>query len=793
MLHWFLRTIGATDDFVTHLEDVSLAFHSAEVLWLLLLLPFAGWFIYARQRNNLVTVPRKLVSALTSTRVFVLAMLVFILAGPYLKLHHEYEKRPIVALLFDQSQSMQLPAGPYEDAQLLPIAKAAGYQTSGEQIDAEARKALNRIARAKLAQTVVQNSRKELLEPLSEKYDLKFYSFSREALPISVDSKTLELPEPPSPGGPSSYLGDAVSTVLEEAAGRPIAGIVLFSDGVNTGGVSPSEIALAAAHISAPIFSVPAGDSKRKADVAIVDLFATGLVSVGDQVRVSATIESQGFEGRPVKVELRDGKTVLDSKDLVLHNEQQQIDLTFKATSPGPRYLNVVVPPQPEEPEELHDNNTDTAFVRVSDEKIKVLFVDGTPRWDFRFLKNAMRRDNGLAGRTEKEPDIAVETELRRRPEGAASIFPTKIDDLAEYHTIILGDVSPSLLHEGALKLLNEAVRDRGVGLIIEAGPNAMPHRFGSELTDLLPVKLQPKSSGSEAEVYKPFKLELTPEGGIHDAMRLYDDPGRTANVWTQMPPYYWSAAVQRAAPGASVLAVNPNSQGRWGKLPLISYHYAGAGRVMFVGTDSTFLWRQNVGDRFFYRFWGQAVRFVARRNESEQNKSRIEVRPVRAQPGEEAMIDLYAYSADGTPRLEPRLPVTISSAGAPQTVELVEDPATKGRFTGGFTPQESGDYKITFQSGAEPVEAQFRVMTAPEELRHPHVDRVALTQLASSSGGRMVEISDLATIPPDLKGETKTASLDRQKDAWDNWLTLVLLVCVYSLDVGLRRLAGLS
>ena len=71
----------------------------------------------------------------------------------------------------------------------------------------------------------------------------------------------------------------------------------------------------------------------------------------------------------------------------------------------------------------------------------------------------------------------------------------------------------------------------------------------------------------------------------------------------------------------------------------------------MFVGTDSTWLWRQNVGDRFFYKFWGQSIRFVARRDEATQKKSWIEVRPVRAQPGEQAQIELMAFAADGSPR----------------------------------------------------------------------------------------------------------------------------------------------
>jgi hypothetical protein len=794
MTDWFLKLINADSEFTTHLDKVRLAFQHPTALWLMLLLPPVGFYIYRRQRSNLVTVPTRLVAALTATRLIVLALLFLVLAGPYLKLDHQIEKRPIVAVVFDHSQSMTLPAGPFEDDQMPRVAKAAGYQTAGDQLDAEARKALNRIARAKLAHSAVESARDDFLKPVSEKFDLRMYSFAREATPLAVDAKTLEIPEPPTPGGPSSYVGDALARVLEDASGRPIAGIVLLSDGMNTGGRSPADTALAAARLKAPIFAVPTGDPRRKSDVAIVDVFTSGLVSVGDTVRVSATFESQGFDGRPVTIELREGDTVLDSKELTLRNEQQQLEFTFEAKTPGPKYLNVVVPAQPEEPEELHTNNTDSAFVRVSDEKVKVLLLDGLPRWDFRFLKNAMRRDHGLGGRSEDQPDIAVESELRRRPDGASSVLPATLDELAEYHTVILGDCSPELLHTGFLEMLGKAVRERGLGLVVAAGPQHMPHRFDAGLTDLLPVKLQGKASGSEADAYNPFRLELTPEGGIHEAMRLYDDPGRNLNVWTGMPPFYWSAAVQRPAPAATVLAVNGSSKGRFGKLPLVAWHYAGEGKVMFVGTDSTFLWRQNVGDRFFYRFWGQSIRFVARRDPNSLKKSRIEVRPLRAQPGEEATIELTALTPDGTPRTDPRLPVTINGQTGVQTIELIADPVTKGRYTGSFTPQEAGDYRVGFNPGAgDAVEAQFRVLVAPEELRHPHVDRAALAALAGASGGRVVEIDQLSGITPDLTGEIRQAPLYREATIWDNWLTLVLLVGVYSIDVGLRRLAGLS
>lgn len=832
MLDWFLKTIGVSQQFLAHPEEIKFDFQHWKMLWvgLALLLPIS-YFIFWWQKRNLLTAPPLLRIALSLTRVLLLLLLVAVLADPIIKLDESREKRPIVALLFDQSQSMQLPAGPFDsEGELMAMAQAAGYRTPDGKIDAEARKALNRISRAKLAQTAVLAHGKTLLEPLAKKFDLQYYTFAKDITRLGVEPAQPKLPEPPTPGGSATHLGDALAHVLNEAGGRPVAGLILFSDGQNTGGRSPSEVAQAASGAGAPIYTVPVGVPTRQKDLAIVDVFTTGLVSVGDTVRVSVTLQSEGFDKRPIKVELREGDKLLDSKDLDLRSaEQQQLELTFQAKEAGPRYLTIYagqaispapgtppaapgsapqggVKPLPEEPEHLHGNNKDMAFVRVSDEKLKVLLIDGLPRWDFRFLKNAMRRDHGLGGLTAKEPDIVLEAEWRRKPAGQqGTALPKTLDDLAKYHTIILGDASPQLLTPAFLKLVNEAVREKGVGLIVAAGSLHMPHEFNDTLKKLLPVRLDESADKGylPKNAAKPFRLELSPEGSIHESMRFYDDPGRNQNAWSYLPPFQWCVAAERPMPAASVLVWESQYPNRYGKLPVVAHHYAGKGKVMMVGTDSTWLWRQNVGDRFFYKFWGQGIRFVARRSQADIKKSWLDVRPIRAQPGEQAQVELMAFKPDGTPRTDSTLPIQVIGGGESNGLDLTPDLAVEGRYTGAFPLKNTGEYRVAFdpKNGAETIEAKIRVMDSSEELRHPQVNRPLLQQMAGTTkdvggpnlGGLMVELPELSVITDRLKGDIKTTPNHRETTLWDNWLTLVLLVFIYSLDVGLRRLAGLS
>ena len=117
-------------------------------------------------------------------------------------------------------------------------------------------------------------------------------------------------PEPPQPRkawGAASHQGDAIARVAEEAGGRQVAAILLFSDGQSTGGLSLAEAAQKTG--GAPVFVIPPGKAPRLKDIAIVDVFTSGLASLGDTVQVTVALESQGFDGRKVTVELADGES----------------------------------------------------------------------------------------------------------------------------------------------------------------------------------------------------------------------------------------------------------------------------------------------------------------------------------------------------------------------------------------------------------------------------------------------------------------------------------------------------
>lgn len=762
MVDWLLRTIGVPGEFSDHLDAVVLSIRHPYLLVIgLLTLPILGWWIYRRQRQTLSAASWKLCATLTALRVLMAGLLLLIVADPFLSLDLRRIERPRVGILFDHSQSMFLPS----DASDGPT----------------------RIA---LAHDAVDSAAAEFLRPLQERFDVRMHGFGASLQEDAVP------PASAARAGSATHLGDAVQQFLQETGGGPVAGVVLFSDGRNTGGRAPLEAARTAANRGVPVFTVPTGDARRLRDLAVADVSAPPLVTIGDAVPVAVTLESHGFEGRSVSVELREGDRVFDRQEVVLREgEQQQLELTFDAKEPGAHYLAVVVPPQPEEPKYLHSNNQGRVFVRVTEEKLRVLLVEGLPRWDFRFLKNAMRRDAGLTGHADSGPDIVLEAEWRRQAQVVQTrALPATEEELAWYHVVILGDASPRLLTPEFLALLGKAVRDRGLGLIVEAGPLSMPHAHGEALLQLLPVRLQPSVPGVVAPVYRPFRLELSPEGATHDAMRFHGAPDRNRDLWNRLPPFYWCAAARRLTPGASALAWTSDADSPDGRQPVIATSLVGKGRTLFIGTDEMWRWRQNAGDRTFYRFWGQAIRHVARREDAER-RSWLGVLPLVARPGEGVRLELMAFDSQGKPREEAARAVRVALGQNAGEVELQSDAETPGRYTGQFVPSSAGEFLLTYSDERGVVaEARLLVLDDAEELRRPDLDRPTLEAMArASAGGRIVDIDALGSIPPLLHGEPRELRTHREAGLWDNGITLLVLVGLYALDVGLRRLGGLS
>ncbi len=811
MITWLLKAIGVRETLTGRLDEVEWLWARPWAVWagLILLVPIAV-FIVLRHRRNLPHVSLPLRSVLSACRIGVLLLLVIVLGGPYLRLEEPVTQKPVLAWLIDESASMDLPVGPYTGPQLANLGVAAGMverpaDGSTPKIDAKVRRELVNLSRAELLARVLTHEEQSLLEPLKQRFDVRPFRFARGLCPGAGEGA-----ESPGEDAPDSQaasersdtdLGGALEGAIADAAGRRLAGIVVITDGRTTAGPDPIQVirrhqAVTTDASGAPVYAIPVGSPRPPVDVAVLDALVPSQVARNDTAAVVATVGSHGLDGRGVAVRLLEGDKELDTAQLLLRGDQrQQVQLAFEAAEPGTRLLTVEVTPQGEE--QIKANNRFGVTIEVDEQRWKVLYLEGYPRWDFRFLDHSLRRDHGL------EVTIVMEARLRGDGVKAADLpkaarLPEDAAGLAEYNLVILGDVTPALLPPGFQEQLVKAVEEDGLGLIVQAGPVAMPHAFADgPLRRLLPVSLNSgdgtrggRRARTDAPPFAPFQMAVTPGGSIHPAFRLYDSAAQNRGVWSRMPPFYWAAAVGEASPGATVLA---EAKTVVETRPLIAEHFAGAGRVLLIGTDATYRWRRNIGDHLFYRFWGQAMRRVARSKQRPSETSWIEVHPARVEVGENVSVELHAVDAAGRPLADPRVSASVVRGDSSQAV-ILQRSADPGHFRGTWQAKAVGEYRVVYADvGGTTVGAAVRVAESGRELVRPEVDRDTLGSLAELSGGALIELDRLDQLPKKLTGEAVTVHRTHEEELWDNWLVLVLLTLFYFTDVFVRRMSGLA
>jgi hypothetical protein len=820
LLAWLARSCGIGHELAARIDRVE--WHWARpdllIIGLLLLVP-AGWWIARRHRERMPWLSPRQRHALNACRIAVLALLVFVVAGPSLLLDEQVEEKPVVAFIVDTSDSMQLPVGRLPAATIDSVATAAGLDPVAAGDEAAAVAAVEKVgrwSRGELVRAVLAAQADTTLRQLADQFDLRRYEVARRVrrVPDAVKATGDALPQPPLDPFDTA-LGAAVEMAMDDASGRGLAGIVLITDGRSTVGIDPLDTVRQATEASggqprAPVIAVPVGSIDSPIDLAVTDVLAAPVVALNDTVSINATLQSSGLHGREVAVELRSaGGEVLESRRMKLKEGRQQVVFQWHAQEAGTSLLTVAVPLEAEEA--VRENNLVETSIVVSDRRSKVLVVDHAARWDLRFIDHAIRRDTGFEptvlltsalAAAESSDEATADTAAAAGDGDASAKLPRDVEEWAAYDLIVLGDVPAAVLDVARQKALVEAVSRRGVGLVLQPGGEHLPHEYAdAPLAELFPVTIDHAagdgSATVEAAAFKPLRMRVTARGAMHPAFALSGDAARNRSKWSEMPPFFRAAAATGPKPSATVLAEVDAPASR-GAIVLMAEAPVGNGRVFWIGTDETFRWRRNVGDSMFWRFWGQALRSAARRDDHPPDANWLVVTPSRCEPDSPVLVELNLVDESKKPVEAALQRVALTPPGATEAVAIELRPAGRpGLYAGTFTPDSTGRHAVRHGTAAAGLTAGLSaecVVSEPSRERgQASVDREALRSLADLSGGAMIEIADFSTIPYKLTKTAVEARTSLEDEIWDTWPVLLLLVGLYCLDVGIRRLSGSS
>jgi hypothetical protein len=739
--------------------------------------------LYSREQSAAGRAYRGLLVAL---RLFALAALLIMLAQWAVAVR--LTGPPAIAVIFDRSASMSI-ADRYDDTEL--AARVAERLSSAGLSDA---------TRLNLAKLVATESDGRWLEQLAERYRLDVYLAAEgvERLPRSSDvaEPVARLREVTAEGAGSqaTRLGDAVRRVLADYRGNPPAAIVLLTDGVTTAGPPLADAAQDARNKGVPLVSVGLGSDESPRDVELVDVLVDDAVFVGDLVSFQIQLKASGLEGESARVTLRraaESETEpLAEETVTLPATGQSLSLQLvdrPATAGDAAYLIEVAARDDETDVE---NNRQRRVVAVREAKIRVLIVQGYPNYEFRYLKSLLERDSTIDLATylqDSDPDFAEQDKTALRT------FPVGRDEIFSYDVIVVGDVDPRLVPRSVWQHLRAFVVEKGGGLAFVAGPRYLPWMYqdNSDVRTLLPVELEglrrPVGDDPPEEIARGFAVRPTALGRLAPAMQLGDSTSASERMWQQLAPQYWLVPFASLKPAAQVLATASGPLGDGANrapLPLVTFQFVGAGRVLLHAIDSTWLWRRGIGETVFARYWVQTVRYLARGKLTGGRGVQLSTDRREYRRGES--VQLRARFAD--PRLAPaaeNVTLSITARGRTrQQVSLRRNAAADGIFEGTLGELAEGSYQVLLsepQLPGEPPEAQFVVVAPPGEFARPEMDRAALTAAAEATGGRFYTLSDAGRLVDELPAGRRVPLENLPPiPIWNRWWLLsVFLICL--------------
>jgi len=787
--------------------------------------------LYRHEASKLIPRDRILLTAVRVLAVLILLVMIF---EPVVIWDMPASRDASLIVMLDDSKSMAL-VDPYEGSdELTSVVRVLWPREMGEwkgssprDLPVEKREELTKLSRADLVNRVLGDENRNFVVPLAALFNTKVYVFSDELREVatgfqSEDGKRAEsTPDELSkvrltPRGDTTRAGDLLHRAVVQSRGRP-AGIVIVTDGGRNVGAGLQSTASLLKERGIKVYAVGVGDATPQRDVAVRNVNANRIVHLSDEVTIDFELEASGFrEEKDVTVKLLcDGEEVLLRKD---GRQVNSVEFTVKADLPGED--DAFVPPpaekcsisfqpdkvgeftytivaEPLSEERVRQNNAYELPLRVDDAKIKVLYVEGTPRWEYRYLKNALVRDE-----TVEVACFLADADFDFPQEGNRSIqlVPTEEKELAKYDVIILGDVPRGRqgLTDEQLALFHKFVDKLGGGFIMQAGILHAPRDYRhTPIEKMLPVDIDAAALGQGTTI--EWRPVLTPTGERHAMTRFEPDLQANRVRWQELPGLFWHFPVRRARPGGKILLAHPTEKGEEGPRPLLITQDYGKGKTAFLAVDSTWRWRSKVGDVHFMRFWGQVIRELSQEKLLGTSK-RFRVTTERNDylVGQKVKVTAEVLDREFEPSTAAEIRARIESAeGDVRVVKLLPNAQFPGTFEAEVALNRPSRYRVMLELDEPGVEEEiishhFLVAKSNREFENPRMRREDLKTLAATTGGEYFDIQRARFIPDVIRRLKATTVRDVRDELWNAPMLFTLFCMLFLGELGYRKLRKL-
>jgi uncharacterized membrane protein len=595
------------------------------------------------------------------------------------------------------------------------------------------------------------------------------------------------------PAEPRADYTDIVRALSQTAAqlrSKPLAGIVLISDGMDN---SRRQDFSVVEEVRVPVYAVGFRESAEAGhlDLGMRRVQAPERVLVNNAVKVGVLVEKSGGPAVEAAVAVKHGTRALAEQKVAFDAGagERAVDLTFTPSEAGRFVFTVAVSGAGEK---RLANNVQSFTVRVESEPIRVLYLEGFLRHEYKFLKN----------RFEDDPDVGLVSVVRRvNPELGVAVSGGDVitaERLEKFDVVMLGDMEAASLAPSEYDALVRWT-DAGHALLVLGGYHSFsPSGFRTTpLAAMLPIVF---ADQPPFQVEAPFVLSLTDAGRRHPLFELSGDRVRDDAEWAGAPPLLGASRVQRAKPGADILAVNTNAVAGRDALPVVVVQRYGAGRVMVLAVDTTWQWSRitrvlGQTDTLFARFWSQAVRWLAGRNPADDRPPLVVgtdrpdyavgqpvVVTVTRQPQATNLVGAVTVTAD-----------IVAENGQAVSVPMQAGSRDPDTFTGTFHAPAGGRYEVNaaLLAGGKPQANQvteFLVHGADVELADSGTSRQTLRAVASATGGLYYDIDDAQALAGKVERRDRRTVLQSRASLWNSPGLFVFFLAAVTLEWIVRR-----
>lgn len=739
------------------------AFGAGSSLWVGLAVAVAAGLAallsYRRHAETVAAGPRL---ALAALRLVLLALLVLCLARPMLVLRAAVPQRNFVGVILDDSLSMR-------------TADMDG-QSRGTFVEQQFGTEASPVTKA-----------------LGSRFSVRAFRFGS-TLTRAVPDKSGEL------AGTETRVAQALLAARDELAGLPLAGLVLVSDGADTTQEPLTEALLSLRSSGIPVFTVGIGQTQPTRDIQIDRVSPPSRVLKGSSIVVDVVVRHTGFAGAKLALNVEDEGRIISTEDVTLagDGEPTTVRVHFTANDAGPRVLRFRVPPQ--EGETLEQNNVREALLDVRDDRERILYFEGEPRFEVGFLRRAVADDKNLQVVTlvrtadNKYQRIGVED-----AEELAAGFPKTREELFSYRSVVLGSIEAGAFTGDQLKMLADFVDRRGGGLLTLGGRRAFGEGgyAGTPLADALPVLFDQQPERKDADVVR-VAVRPTRAGALQAVTQIAESESASAARWPTLPELTTVNVLGGIKPGATALLVGTDLGGK--EQVVLASHRYGRGKAFAFTPQDSWVWQMHakiaVEDMTHETFWRQLMRALVA---DVPKQTSLRVTPDRAEPG--AAVTLQADVQDGSyvEINDARVVAHVTAAdGSTSDVPLQWTGDRNGDYRGTFVPRGLGMYEVTVdadQSGTSLGTDRAYLRAAPSDaeyfdaaLREPLLQRVA-----EETGGRYYRAADAAKVADDIQYTGRGVTTVEERDLWDMPALLVLLLAAAFGEWAFRRHTGLA